>query len=146
MKSNPAISNVMTPDPQTIGKTLPLQSALQLMNKHHIPHLPVLDRGSLVGLLSDQDLRELPWTTPESLHRMKVEDLMMSEPLMVEPETPLMDVADEMARHNHPCAVVCHKNGKVLGIFTAADALRVLKETLSPPKRAARAPASSKHR
>ena len=55
---------------------------------------------------------------------------MTTDTYAVAPETPIGAVAKNMARHRYGCAVVLER-GKVAGIFTVTDALRLV-STLAP--------------
>ena len=46
------LRDVMTRDPTTIGPEIPFGTALALMHEKGFRHLPVLDRGKVVGLVS----------------------------------------------------------------------------------------------
>ena len=50
------VSNRMTSYPITIGKHEPLDAALQIMHDKNIRHIPVVDSGALLGLLSYSDI------------------------------------------------------------------------------------------
>ena len=50
------ISQVMTKDLVTVGPGTSLRDAAKLMAERWIRHLPVLDEGKLVGILSQRDL------------------------------------------------------------------------------------------
>ncbi len=54
--TEPTVAQYMTPSPQTIGQHLTLTAAHQLMTELKVRHLPVLDGGRLVGLLSERDM------------------------------------------------------------------------------------------
>ncbi len=52
------ISRHMTPDPITVSSAMLLPEARALLNDYHFRHLPVVDeKGLLVGMLTDRDLR-----------------------------------------------------------------------------------------
>ena len=60
------ISQYMTHSPRTIEAAAPAAKAAEIMVKHRVRHLPVTDKGRLVGFLSARDLLALkPW--PQSL-------------------------------------------------------------------------------
>jgi acetoin utilization protein AcuB len=120
-----AIKDVMTPQPVTIGRDQTLETAHAMMREHHCRHLPVLEHGELVGLLSLRDLYFLETLAGVDLASDKVEDAMSQEAYAVTPDAPLGDVCAHMARHKLGCAVVLERD-RVAGIFTATDALRVL--------------------
>ncbi|MGQ0664553.1 MAG: CBS domain-containing protein [Pseudomonadota bacterium] len=51
-----SLSQVMTRNPQTIGPSETVHGALDLMTRGGYRHLPVVDKGGLVGLVSIRDL------------------------------------------------------------------------------------------
>jgi acetoin utilization protein AcuB len=128
MKQIPKIDKVMTPMPHTIGKDIPIAKAIDMMRSYRIRHLPVQDGGELVGLLTDRDVKLAGSFT--GANHLTVEDAMTPDPYCVAPGTPLDQVTEEMAEHKYGCAIVRQQNGKVVGIFTAVDALRVLHDTM----------------
>jgi acetoin utilization protein AcuB len=119
------IAQYMTPHPHTIGSEQSVSEAARHMRELEIRHLPVLRGGQLEGLISDRDLRIImsfrevdPTTTP-------IADAIPQETYVVSSETPLAEVAAEMAEHKYGSAVVMEGN-KVVGIFTTVDACRAL--------------------
>lgn len=135
MKQMPMIEKYMTPMPHTIGSYIPLKLAMNQMREHRIRHLPVENAGKLVGVLTDRDIKLASSITHSE--EFKVDDVMTPDPYTVTPHTPLDRVVFEMAEHKYGCAVIRQENGKVVGIFTATDALRVLGETLAANYKAA---------
>jgi acetoin utilization protein AcuB len=128
MKQMPQIQKFMTAMPQTIGLDIPVKTALNIMREHRIRHLPVQDGGKLVGILTDRDLKLA--TSFGDPNELKVAEVMTSDPYTVSPEAPLDQVVLEMAEHKYGAAIIQQANGKVIGIFTAVDGLRVLGEQL----------------
>jgi len=129
MKQMPQIQKYMTTMPVTIGRDIPIKAALGMMRDHHIRHLPVQDGGRLVGVLTDRDLKLA--ASINGAAELVSEEVMTPDPYTVLPETPLDRVVFEMAEHKYGCAVVQQANGKVVGIFTAVDGLRVLGEQMA---------------
>jgi len=117
----------MTPSPHTIGRAQPLEVAQEMMLTHHIRHLPVLDGGALVGILSERDVRLVESIAGTDAKTTLVEEAMTPEPYMVAADAPLRDVVEEMIAHKYGCAVVMER-GHVVGIFTTIDALRALRD------------------
>jgi CBS domain-containing protein len=52
-----AVSEIMTPDPQTVGRDTSLVIAMDLMMRGGFRHLPVVDDGIVYGMLS---MRQIP--------------------------------------------------------------------------------------
>lgn len=135
MKQIPRVEKYMTAMPHMIGRTVPVEKAIDTMRNYRFRHLPVLDRGKLVGVVSERDISLA--TSFATADRLTVDDIMTADPYVVTPQTPLDLVVLEMAEHKYGCAIVAQENGKVVGIFTAVDGLRVLSEVLHQNYKAA---------
>ena len=123
------IESFMTPFPHSIHSGMPLKTARSLMRKYGIRHLPVQLAGHLVGVLTDRDLKLGASFDQEGT--LMVEDVMTPDPFTVKRDDSIGAVATEMARHKYGCAIVQDEKGKVIGIFTATDALKLLGEILN---------------
>jgi acetoin utilization protein AcuB len=125
-----SVGTYMTKAPHTVGVEQSLTVARRLMNEHHVRHLPVLHGGELVGILSDREIKAFE-VLPGS-RDLTVEDAMVTEVLAISESSPLERVADEMVRRQVDSAVVVAgaEGTKVLGVFTAVDALRALSDAL----------------
>src|SRR5262245_2691430 len=55
-RRTPTMADVMTAQPYTIGRHETLETAHAMMREHHIRHLPVLEHGEIVGIVSQRDL------------------------------------------------------------------------------------------
>ena len=128
MKQMPMIEKYMTAMPHTINSTMTIKTAVEMMRDNHCRHLPVQHDGKLVGVLTDRDIKLA--SSFENAGELTVRDMMTPEPYKTTPQASLDDVVFEMAEHKYGCAVVQQENGKVVGIFTATDGLRVLGEIL----------------
>lgn len=117
----------MTPAPLTIGRGQTLAKAHEMMNARGIHHLPVLEHGDLVGVVSERDLYLLETIAGIDREVDRVEDAMSFDTYAVAPSVPLEAVARTMACERYECAVVMER-GRVIGIFTSTDALRLLAE------------------
>ena len=107
-----------------------LTQAIELMQQHGIRHLPVLDGGQLVGILSERDLTESEALESTELNSLSVAEAMTPDPYAVPTSALLADVALTMAEQKYGCAVIVDAGGAVLDIFTTSDALRLLGEAL----------------
>jgi len=108
------------------------------MNEHGIRHLPVLHGGALVGLVSQRDIQLLESLQGVESTEVTVEEAMSQDVLTAKPRESVQAVSGRMARRKAGSAVVVEK-GRVLGIFTTIDALKVLASSGGrPSKRATR--------
>lgn len=125
----PAISRYMTKQPWTIARTATLADAHTLMREHHLRHLPVVDKGSLVGIVSVGDLHLLETIADFGLDEVSVNEAMTERPFIVTGDTPLDEVAGIMAEKKYGSAIVVGREG-IEGIFTTVDACRALASIL----------------
>ncbi len=125
-----AIREVMTQTPHTIGREQTLAIARELMRAFDVRHLPVLEGGKLVGVLSERDVNLLETFRDVDPHKTRVEEAMSPVPYSVTGGTSLARVAHEMAEHRYGSTVVVDDHGKVVGVFTTTDALRWIDRTL----------------
>ncbi|MEO6420452.1 MAG: CBS domain-containing protein [Polyangiaceae bacterium] len=123
--TTPKVYKYMTPSPHSIGREQTLAAAHDVMRKNHIRHLPVLDGGVLVGLVSERDLHFIETLRDVQLAVVKVEEAMAPDPYFVNVDTPVKEVAAMMIEHKYGSAIVVDR-GRVVGIFTTIDALRAL--------------------
>jgi acetoin utilization protein AcuB len=122
----------MTPSPHSIGRDQPLAVAHRLMREHDLRHLPVLERGKIVGIVTQRDLYFLETIAAVDPETEYVDEAMSSDVYCVAPDTRVEEVVKEMAEHKYGCAVVIEKT-KVVGVFTTTDALGLLAGILGQP-------------
>jgi acetoin utilization protein AcuB len=123
------IRDYMSQCPHSIGKKQTLSTAHSMMRKWQIRHLPVLDGGQVVGLLSLRDLHLVETLRDVDPNKVPVEDAMSPDPYTIAPDADLRGVAVEMATRKLGSAIVV-SDGKVVGLFTTVDALHALSEVL----------------
>jgi acetoin utilization protein AcuB len=124
-RTHSSIERFMTPNPHCIGRDQSLAVAHERMRSLGVRHLPVLDAGKLVGILSQRDLLFVETLHDVEPSRIKVEEAMSVDVYSVPPERPVGEVASMMVEHKYGSAVVM-KGEKVVGVFTTMDALRTL--------------------
>jgi acetoin utilization protein AcuB len=129
-KAIPRIDAYMTASPHSIGRDQPLTIAHHRMREHRIRHLPVLDGGALVGVLTERDVALVTSMKEVDPALATVEDAMAADVYAVPPEAPLDEVARAMAEHRYGSAVVVSRD-KVVGVFTTVDACRALAALLA---------------
>jgi len=105
-------------------------TALALCRERRIRHLPVLEEGRLVGIVSDRDLRS---STPAlgdparaaALQEVLVEDVMAREVVSALPDDPIEQAANTMRERRIGCLPVL-EGDELVGIITASDVMDAL--------------------
>ena len=128
----PHVKSVMTPFPYFVDLDAPLGEARMLMLRHHVRHLPVVRGHDLTGIVTDRDIKLLlgPELGSPDPRELTVEDAYVDDCYSVDLDARLVDVLSHMANHHIGAALVT-KEGRLAGIFTAADACRVFAEHLA---------------
>lgn len=117
------IATYMTKQPWSVQIDDSVIVAKHMMAERRIHHLPVLNAGKLVGMVTERDLVQ-----SAARDTSTVEHLMHAA-VEVDARTALSDVLDTMVVRERD-AVVITRDGKIEGIFTAMDAVRALRERL----------------
>lgn len=127
---NVPVEEFTTPDPVTATEDQSLGELRQLMGERGIRHLPVTRDGKVVGLISERDVRVASALNEEERHLVRASDIMAEDPVSVTASQPLDEVAFLMSERKIGSVLVNEEDGKLLGIFTATDALNALIEVL----------------
>lgn len=130
------VSEVMTQDPVSAGSDTPIHEVLEQMMDRDIRHMPVVDRGDLVGVVSDRDLKnysfEAVMDDPAAARaRLKkpISAVMTGEPLTVSPEDELADAVDMLLENKIGAVpVVDAAEGNLVGILSYVDVLRAARD------------------
>jgi acetoin utilization protein AcuB len=121
------VRDVMVTDLVTVRPHETARHAYRLMRDHRFRHLPVVERGQLLGILSDRDLR--PVLLSPTLARARVRELMSEDLTTVGPDAPVEDAASLLVVKKIGCVPVV-ADGRLVGIVTETDLLAVLVEIL----------------
>jgi len=119
----------MTRQPWTIERGANLTAAHELMRSHTVRHLPVMDGGKLVGIVSERDLHLMETLPDANPDEVSVDEAMTDVVYVAAPDDDTADVVERMASHKLGSVVVM-TGSRVEGIFTSIDALQVLSSVL----------------
>ena len=122
----------------TVNPNLPINEALNLMKDEQIRRLPVIDKGKLVGIVSDKDLLNASpsiatslsvWEMNYLLSKITIKDVMSKNVFSVEENTPIEIAARTMA-DNKIGGMPVLRDGKVVGIITETDLFKIFLELM----------------
>jgi CBS domain-containing protein len=143
--------DIMTPDPVTVTRDLPVTDAAHIMSEKRVGALPVLDAdGKLVGLVTEGDLimQDAKVHFPTYLHLLggfifypgsterfesdlkkavgaTVEDVMTADPVTVTPDATIEDVATLLVEREVSRLPVLDGD-RLVGIISKGDIVRAI--------------------
>ena len=140
------IRDFMTTNVVAVSEDTSLHDARKIMKARKIRRLPVLKRDKLVGLVTEHMLLEAAPSpaTALSIHelqyllaKMTAKDIMVKKPYSVSPDMPAeeaLQLGQEMGYGAFPVV----EDGKLVGIVTESDIVRVMTRVLGLRERGKR--------
>jgi CBS domain-containing protein len=132
------VAEIMTREVKSLEASEPLLSAMQFLREHQVRHIPVLEGGALVGVLTDRDVKR---ATPSALDPSQREvwerivketplsRVMTRDPVTATPATPFRDALQRFVDDRIGCLPVVD-GGSLVGIVTARDLFRAMLKQL----------------
>jgi CBS domain-containing protein len=129
----------MTHPPATVEPSTLLLDAALMMRASALRHLPVVENGRLVGLLTDRDIQRcapsrLVPISEEGYNAVfadtNVHRVMTRDPLSVAPDSSLLAAIELMQQTRYGCLPVVEKD-QLVGILTRSDLVDVLQRLLA---------------
>ena len=121
------IRDVMTRPVVAIGPNEPISDVIALMGQRRLRHFPVVDDGTLVGIVSDRDLRTVGSAHPGARDGVGLHDpvrsLMSAAVWTAHPDDAIDDVASLLQREEVGAMPIL-EDGELVGIVTSSDVLR----------------------
>jgi len=118
------VKDIMIDKVVAIEADASLREAVKLMNKHEIGCLIVTKNENPVGIVTERDLLKRVLAESEELKKVKVEEIM-SKPLVTgKPNMEIEDAARLMFQKKIKKLPLA-ENGKLLGLVTLTDLLRI---------------------
>ena len=127
------VKELMTKVLFTVAPDDPVDKVFILFHFENIRHLPVMEKGKLMGIVSDRDLKKVLGSrknilasesgTTVTLSTRKVKNIMRRGVLTIGPEQRAADAAAIMAKRKIGALPVLKKE-KLVGILTATDILK----------------------
>ena len=114
-------STVMTRDIVVVSRTVTVGVAARMMQKLRIRHLPVVEEGRLVGILSDRDLLKRPLDT-------LCGEAMTAAPVTCLSNASVSQVAQLMLQHKIDSIPIVSYSGALTGLVTSTDLIALLVE------------------
>jgi CBS domain-containing protein len=126
------VRDIMTQNPATLERNETLDLAESVMNLGRIRHMPVVDDGKLVGILSQRDLFRSALITALGFGRkvtsaliktIKAKEIMTEKVITISPNASIKDAARQMIDKKIGCLPVVEED-RLIGLVTETDMLR----------------------
>jgi predicted transcriptional regulator len=136
---NTKIKEIMTKAPYTIEANRSVGAVLSLFREHGISHVPVIDNGKLVGIISIQDIIEHVFQPPtrqtlgeivgEKVRTLSIpaKGVMSSPAITVQTDTSLKEAEKKMHKYDISCLAVLSQE-RLVGIVTKLDFLEPISQ------------------
>ena len=128
------VRELMTTDVTTVGRNDELTIADDIMKMKRLRHLPVVEEGRLVGILTQRDLFHAALSTALNfgekaqkgfLKTVVVKEVMTDDVRTIGPDADVKEAARLLIEHRIGCLPVV-ENGKLVGIVSETDLLRLV--------------------
>ena len=139
------VSDVMS-KPTTVAPAATLAEVERILEQSGFNGVPVVADGALVGLVTSLDLLSAFRFSPDSMlppyaeiMRRPVSSVMVREPEVVQPRTPLSRALEKMVRtRNKSFPVVDPHGNRLVGVVAREDIMRALRRADAGEKPSAR--------
>jgi acetoin utilization protein AcuB len=113
-----------------------LQDAWEIMTEWEIRHLPVLDGGRLVGILSDRDvlINSSKEEAQFTVSAMTIAEAMTANPMTCSPDTSICEICDLMLDHKIDSLPII-ADDQLVGLVTSSDLVQLLRMRETPQVR-----------
>ncbi len=105
----------MVVDPVTVGPAEPLHRVVELMKRHNISGIPVVDQGKLVGIVTHRDLRF------ERNLAQRVEQVMTRKVVTAKAGVSQEEATEMLQKHRIEKLPVVDQQGRLIGLVTIKD-------------------------
>ena len=116
------ISRFMTTEPTTVAPDTPASEARALLASETMHHLPVVDEGRLVGIVSTSDLLKLYLLDDHRAGSLAtVSQIMEDEPMVLHERATLREAAEVLSLGGFHALPIVDEAGRLVGILTSTD-------------------------
>ena len=120
------VNKYMTRKPSFTYKDEKVLTAKKMMYQLGCTHLPVMEAGTVVGVISERDILYLFQIESEDIENLTVEEAMTEDFYAVDLDDDITVVSKYMVENRIGSAIILNKDKSLAGIYTYTDALRAV--------------------
>ena len=114
--------DIMSSPVKSINKDMKAKAALDLMEKYHYRHFPVVEDNKIVGIVSDRDL--LMKSSAQNFSQIELRSMITDEVIVAKQETEIKVIARIMVYEEIGALPIINDEYEVVGIVTKSDILK----------------------
>lgn len=119
--------DIMSSPVTTIEPGMPIKDAWALISVANYHHLPVVQNDQLLGIISDRDiLKSQSLLDTHAVTPKTVADIMTTRVYTATEDTVVRVLADLMCQHRFAATPIISEQGRVIGIVSKSDILKIL--------------------
>jgi CBS domain-containing protein len=136
LKTAVTVRDLMTQNPTTLDRNETLDLAESIMNLGRVRHMPVVEDGKVIGILSQRDLFRSALitslgfgrkTTGALMKTIKIKEIMTEKVVTISPDASVKEAARQMMEKKIGCLPVL-EGDRLVGIVTETDMLQYVVE------------------
>ena len=134
------VSEIMTTEVKTASMDDTLGEIRKIFESNHIHHIPIVQDGRLVGIVSDRDVLKALSPHVDTVRadnralntlKKKAHQIMTRRVITISPEDTVEEASVIMLEKKFSCLPVLERTGAIVGIVTKTDLLKDLIEVRS---------------
>ncbi|GAA5315692.1 MAG: CBS domain-containing protein [Candidatus Pelagadaptatus aseana] len=127
------VAEIMTTTPKTVTPDVSLEQLANIFERVSYHHIPVVDNGKLVGIISDRDISvsmspflgtEAERNMDRDLLQKSANDIMTNQVVCADEDTDLDTASILLLENNFSCLPVTDAEDHLLGLLTWKDLLQ----------------------
>ena len=123
------VKKYMTKNPIVLTSNEDVNNAFNLLLENDIRQAPVIDKGELVGIVSDRDLR-MAMVQNLKMNNLTVGLIMTKDPVTITEDSTVTDASRLIGIGKFNALPVIEESGEVTGIISTTDILKCFLEVM----------------
>jgi signal-transduction protein with cAMP-binding, CBS, and nucleotidyltransferase domain len=124
METGYKVADCMTIKPITVSKDTSLVDCSKMMRDKHVGSLLVVEKGKLIGLITEQDMVRKAMAELLDPEKTVIEKVMVTELITITPDKDIYDALKMMRDYNIRHLPVMDR-GQMVGFLTMKDILKI---------------------
>ena len=136
MFQNRPISEIMTEDVQVVERDQELHDVVEILTEYSVQHVPIVEEGKLVGLVSAGDIMEYSMNVlskrfgktldTSMIEHAKIEEIMQTDLVTLSTGSKVLAASEILSRGDIHSIPIIDDQETLVGIVTSTDLINFL--------------------